>query len=189
MFPYFLNSIWGYTRLSSSVRNEVLYQTRFNRSLSVVLLFYLSTFLVRQQLTLVAFSVSTTHRSLLLKFKTRFSSWSTTFPLLIWKLRQTNLMRFFRNSTILGLHNTWSWKGTLDHQCTFNATSQILKVCAIFYRASIEPNYHDLYLKFFDKVNSNLLNKEIVKATYENCKVMPYFFFVFPSSISLKLKT
>ncbi|KAJ6835455.1 CCR4-NOT transcription complex subunit 1 [Iris pallida] len=39
-------------------------------------------------------------------------------------------------------------------------------------RASIEPNFHDLYLKFLDKVNSKTLNKEIVKATYENCKVL-----------------
>ncbi|CAL4923781.1 unnamed protein product [Urochloa decumbens] len=39
-------------------------------------------------------------------------------------------------------------------------------------RASIEPNFHDLYLKFFDKVNSKSLNKEIMKATYENCKVL-----------------
>uniref|UniRef100_A0A0E0F0Y0 CCR4-Not complex component Not1 C-terminal domain-containing protein n=1 Tax=Oryza meridionalis TaxID=40149 RepID=A0A0E0F0Y0_9ORYZ len=39
-------------------------------------------------------------------------------------------------------------------------------------RASIEPNFHDLYLKFFDKVNSKSLNKEMVKATYENCKVL-----------------
>ncbi|KAG8092529.1 hypothetical protein GUJ93_ZPchr0012g21276 [Zizania palustris] len=39
-------------------------------------------------------------------------------------------------------------------------------------RASIEPNFHDLYLKFFDKVNSKVLNKEMVKATYENCKVL-----------------
>ncbi|ONL92530.1 transcription regulator [Zea mays] len=39
-------------------------------------------------------------------------------------------------------------------------------------RASIEPNFHDLYLKFFDKVNSKSLNKEILKATYENCKVL-----------------
>ncbi|OEL27045.1 CCR4-NOT transcription complex subunit 1 [Dichanthelium oligosanthes] len=37
-------------------------------------------------------------------------------------------------------------------------------------RASIEPNFHDLYLKFFDKVNSKSSNKEILKATYENCK-------------------
>ncbi|XP_058068204.1 uncharacterized protein LOC131217309 [Magnolia sinica] len=37
-------------------------------------------------------------------------------------------------------------------------------------RASIEPNFHELYLKFLEKVNSRLLNKEIVKATYENCK-------------------
>ncbi|XP_051196211.1 uncharacterized protein [Lolium perenne] len=39
-------------------------------------------------------------------------------------------------------------------------------------RASIEPNFHDLYLKFFDKVNSKLLNREMVKATYENCKAL-----------------
>lgn len=38
-------------------------------------------------------------------------------------------------------------------------------------RASIEPNFHDLYLKFLDKVNSKALNKEIVQATYENCRV------------------
>ncbi|PWZ05343.1 Serine/threonine-protein kinase RUNKEL [Zea mays] len=47
-------------------------------------------------------------------------------------------------------------------------------------RASIEPNFHDLYLKFFDKVNSKSLNKEILKATYENCKNsrrwLPHFF-------------
>uniref|UniRef100_A0A1D1XGX4 CCR4-NOT transcription complex subunit 1 n=1 Tax=Anthurium amnicola TaxID=1678845 RepID=A0A1D1XGX4_9ARAE len=39
-------------------------------------------------------------------------------------------------------------------------------------RASIEPNFHDLYLKFLDKVNSRSLNMEILKATYENCKVL-----------------
>ncbi|XP_054784760.1 uncharacterized protein LOC129291440 isoform X2 [Prosopis cineraria] len=39
-------------------------------------------------------------------------------------------------------------------------------------RASIEPNFHDLYLKFLDKINSKALNKEIVQATYENCKVL-----------------
>ncbi|XP_017218466.1 uncharacterized protein LOC108195949 isoform X2 [Daucus carota subsp. sativus] len=39
-------------------------------------------------------------------------------------------------------------------------------------RASIEPNFHDLYLKFLDKVNSKPLNKEIVQASYENCKVL-----------------
>lgn len=38
-------------------------------------------------------------------------------------------------------------------------------------RASIETNFHDLYLKFLDKVNLKPLNKEIVQATYENCKV------------------
>ncbi|KAM7472074.1 hypothetical protein LguiA_010257 [Lonicera macranthoides] len=39
-------------------------------------------------------------------------------------------------------------------------------------RASIEPNFHDLYLKFLDKVNLKPLNKEIIQATYENCKVL-----------------
>ncbi|KAL3516917.1 hypothetical protein ACH5RR_023819, partial [Cinchona calisaya] len=39
-------------------------------------------------------------------------------------------------------------------------------------RASIEYNFHDLYLKYLDKVNSKQLNKEIVQATYENCKVL-----------------
>ncbi|GMI98283.1 hypothetical protein like AT1G02080 [Hibiscus trionum] len=39
-------------------------------------------------------------------------------------------------------------------------------------RASIEPNFHDLYLKFLDKVNSKALTKYIIQATYENCKVL-----------------
>ncbi|XVE56397.1 hypothetical protein DITRI_Ditri04bG0005600 [Diplodiscus trichospermus] len=39
-------------------------------------------------------------------------------------------------------------------------------------RASIEPNFHDLYLMFLKKVNSKILNEEIVKAAYENCKVI-----------------
>ncbi|KAF7147217.1 hypothetical protein RHSIM_Rhsim03G0166300 [Rhododendron simsii] len=39
-------------------------------------------------------------------------------------------------------------------------------------RASIEPNFHDLYMKFLDKVNSKTLNQEITKAAYENCKVL-----------------
>ncbi|XP_057476799.1 uncharacterized protein LOC130764518 isoform X2 [Actinidia eriantha] len=39
-------------------------------------------------------------------------------------------------------------------------------------RASIEPNFHDLYMAFLDKVNSKALNKDIVKASYENCKVL-----------------
>ncbi|VFQ85948.1 unnamed protein product [Cuscuta campestris] len=39
-------------------------------------------------------------------------------------------------------------------------------------RASIEQNFHDLYLKFLDKVNSKALFKEVVQATYENCKVL-----------------
>ncbi|XP_057807321.1 uncharacterized protein LOC131021995 isoform X2 [Salvia miltiorrhiza] len=39
-------------------------------------------------------------------------------------------------------------------------------------RASIETNFHDLYLKFLDKVNLKPLNREIIQATYENCKVL-----------------
>nr|XP_043622240.1 CCR4-NOT transcription complex subunit 1-like [Erigeron canadensis] len=39
-------------------------------------------------------------------------------------------------------------------------------------RASIEPNFHDLYLKFLEKANSKILTREIEKATYENCKVL-----------------
>jgi hypothetical protein len=35
-------------------------------------------------------------------------------------------------------------------------------------------------LKFFDKLNSKSLNKEMLKATYENCKV-----FVHPNSSAL----
>lgn len=39
-------------------------------------------------------------------------------------------------------------------------------------RASIEPNFHELYLKFLDKIDSRALIKEILQATYENCKVL-----------------
>jgi hypothetical protein len=39
-------------------------------------------------------------------------------------------------------------------------------------RASIEPNNHDTYIKFLDKVNSKELHKEVLKTTYENCKVL-----------------
>jgi len=40
-------------------------------------------------------------------------------------------------------------------------------------RASIEPNFHDLYLKFLNTMNARALTKEVVKATYENCRVRP----------------
>ncbi|XP_024528197.1 CCR4-NOT transcription complex subunit 1 isoform X1 [Selaginella moellendorffii] len=39
-------------------------------------------------------------------------------------------------------------------------------------RASIEPNFHDIYLKVLDKMNSRALDQEIVNATYQNCKVL-----------------
>ena len=35
------------------------------------------------------------------------------YPPLIRKPRQNNLIKCFRNNIILGLHNTWSWKGTI----------------------------------------------------------------------------
>ncbi|XP_024374833.1 uncharacterized protein [Physcomitrium patens] len=39
-------------------------------------------------------------------------------------------------------------------------------------RASIEPNNHDTYIKFLDKIGSKELHKEVLKTTYENCKVL-----------------
>lgn len=48
--------------------------------------------------------------------------------------------------------------------------SSLLLWCGVP-RASIEPNFHDLYLKFINTMNSKPLMKEIVKATYENCRV------------------
>jgi hypothetical protein len=60
----------------------------------------------------------------------------------------------------------------------FNSTKMcsVAELRACLCRASIEPNFHDLYLKFFDKVNSKSLNKEIMKATYENCKVILFYY-------------
>lgn len=55
-------------------------------------------------------------------------------------------------------------------------TMNFINILKPFDRASIEPNFHDLYLKFLDKVNSKALNKEIVQATYENCKVISYMY-------------
>uniref|UniRef100_A0A7I4E1I6 CCR4-Not complex component Not1 C-terminal domain-containing protein n=1 Tax=Physcomitrium patens TaxID=3218 RepID=A0A7I4E1I6_PHYPA len=39
-------------------------------------------------------------------------------------------------------------------------------------RASIEPNNHDTYIKFLDKMDSKELHKEVLRTTYENCKVL-----------------
>ncbi|KAM7508804.1 hypothetical protein LguiA_019257 [Lonicera macranthoides] len=38
--------------------------------------------------------------------------------------------------------------------------------------ASIEHNHHDMYLKFLDKINLKPLYREVIQATYENCKVL-----------------
>ncbi|PWA73535.1 CCR4-NOT transcription complex subunit 1 [Artemisia annua] len=37
-------------------------------------------------------------------------------------------------------------------------------------RASMEPNFHMLYIDFVEKINSKHLNKELVEASYQNCK-------------------
>lgn len=62
---------------------------------------------------------------------------------------------------------------TVDSAVSVNYLNFYNALCCMYlvYRASIEPNFHDLYLKFLDKVNSKALNKEVVQATYENCKV------------------
>lgn len=43
--------------------------------------------------------------------------------------------------------------------------------CILIDRASIEPNNHDTYIKFLDKMDSKELHKEVLRTTYENCKV------------------
>lgn len=55
-----------------------------------------------------------------------------------------------------------------EQYCPWFAQYMVMK------RASIRPNFHDLYLKFFDKVNSRSLNKEIMKATYMN-RIVTYY--------------
>ncbi|GJS91328.1 CCR4-NOT complex component [Tanacetum coccineum] len=39
-------------------------------------------------------------------------------------------------------------------------------------RVSMEPNFHMLYIDFVAKINSKHLNKELVEASYRNCKVL-----------------
>ena len=39
-------------------------------------------------------------------------------------------------------------------------------------RVCIDPNFHDICLMFLHKVNSPVLDMEILKATYANCKVI-----------------
>jgi len=38
-------------------------------------------------------------------------------------------------------------------------------------RASIEPNFHMLYMKFMNFYNSTKLNKQVLRETYRNIKV------------------
>lgn len=38
-------------------------------------------------------------------------------------------------------------------------------------RASIEPNFHTLYMKFLDLFNSVQLRKQVLRETYRNIKV------------------
>ncbi|KAI3796684.1 hypothetical protein L1987_39363 [Smallanthus sonchifolius] len=39
-------------------------------------------------------------------------------------------------------------------------------------RAGVELNFHNIYINFLEQTRSKQLNKEIVKASYENCKVL-----------------
>ncbi|GFS35543.1 transcription regulator [Actinidia rufa] len=61
-------------------------------------------------------------------------------------------------------------RAVLSMVCSVHGNEKVSKMS--YPLASIEPNFHDLYLKFLDKVNSKPLNKEIIQATYENCKVL-----------------
>lgn len=45
-------------------------------------------------------------------------------------------------------------------------------------RASMEPNFHMLYINLLEKCNSKQLIKKIVQETYENCKVSYSIFFI-----------
>ena len=45
-------------------------------------------------------------------------------------------------------------------------------------RASMEPNFHMLYIDFVEKINSKHLNKELVEASYQNCKVISSSLFI-----------
>lgn len=76
---------------------------------------------------------------------------------------------FFFNSLYFSAHTTIQLK-YLSYQIGTSIYFHLYQMIP-FFRASIEPNFHDLYLKFLDKVNSKALNKEIIQATYENCKV------------------
>ena len=38
-------------------------------------------------------------------------------------------------------------------------------------RASIEPNFHALYMSFMDQFGSALLRKQVLRETYRNIKV------------------
>ena len=79
---------------------------------------------------------------------------------------------FSFNSLCILQHSCYIYPYQIDTSTFFHLYQLIL-----ISRASIEPNFHDLYLKFLDKVNSKALNKEIVQATYENCKVWALLLF------------
>lgn len=56
-----------------------------------------------------------------------------------------------------------------------------------FCRASIELNFQEMYLKFLEKVNLKALNKEIVQATYENCKVCSWITYLIVFVLLLRI--
>lgn len=41
-------------------------------------------------------------------------------------------------------------------------------------RASIEPNFHQLYLEFMESLDISNFSKEVLKETYRNIKVCSY---------------
>lgn len=45
-------------------------------------------------------------------------------------------------------------------------------------RASMEPNFHMLYIDFVEKIKSKHQNKELVEASYQICKVISSNLFI-----------
>ena len=54
-------------------------------------------------------------------------------------------------------------------------------------RASIEPNFHFLYMSFMDAVNKPGLRKGVLRETYRNIKVLILYFKWHYCSLSLKI--
>ena len=55
-------------------------------------------------------------------------------------------------------------------------------------RASIEPNFHQLYLEFMESVELTNFAKEVLKETYRNIKVCNWISIKFNDGLKLDLK-